>query len=198
MARDSFSAGTRNKGGIGFRPQMVRGVSVPRLIPNVRVESSLVNEIDALGQMWRKPSPMGNRRSPIQRRSPTGHQLKGITRPIPDHNITLAETWRLAGCRHDQQQALLRWWDLKRINVPFHCLQRSLGYGRICCVGRGFGPACQRPSRAVGGSLLAPRFECSGHRCTENRQRKGWPQRSMLHQRLSSTSSGRIGNDPQF
>ena len=78
---------------------------------------------------------MGNRRSPIQRRSPAGHQLKGITRPIPDHNLTLGyelETWRLAGCRHDQQQALLRWWDLKRISVPFDCLQRSLGHGRIC------------------------------------------------------------------
>ena len=177
------------------------GASVPHSIASVRFEFSLVNEIDALGQTWRKPSPMGNPQSPIQRRSPTGHQLKGITRPIPDRNLTFAcelETWRLAGCRPDQQQALLRRWDLKRISVPFHCLQRSLGYGRICCVGRGFGPACQRPSRAVGGSLLAPRFECSGHRCTENRQRKGWPRRSMLHQMLSSTSSGRIGNDPQF
>jgi hypothetical protein len=25
---------------------------------------------------------------------------------------------------------------LKRINVPFDCLQRLLGHGRICCVRR--------------------------------------------------------------
>jgi hypothetical protein len=30
MVGDSFSAGTRIEGGIGFRPQMVRGASVPR------------------------------------------------------------------------------------------------------------------------------------------------------------------------
>jgi hypothetical protein len=30
MAGDNFSAGTRIEGGIGFRPQMVRGASVPR------------------------------------------------------------------------------------------------------------------------------------------------------------------------
>ena len=91
MARDSFSAGTRIKGGIGFRPQMVRGASVPRLIPYVRVESFLVNEIDALGQTWRKPSPMRNSQSLIRRRSPTGHQL--------NRNLTFGyelETCRLA------------------------------------------------------------------------------------------------------
>jgi hypothetical protein len=35
---------------------------------------------------------------------------------------------------------------LKRVNVPFDCLQRLLGHGRICCVGRRFGPA-SRPEK---------------------------------------------------
>ena len=43
--------------------------SVGRPIPHVRVESSIANKIDPLGQTWRQPRPMGNRRLPIK-----GHQ----------------------------------------------------------------------------------------------------------------------------
>ena len=132
---------------------MERGASVPRSIPNVRVESSVANKIDPLGQTWRKSRPMGNRRLPIDGHQPRSqkarHHPKGVARPISGRNLTFAyelETWRLAGCRHDQQQALLRWWDLERIHVPFDCLQRSLVHGRICCVGQGFGPAA-RPEK---------------------------------------------------
>jgi len=119
------------------------GRKVPRSIANVRVESSVANKIDPFGQTWRKSRPMGNRRLPIGGHQPrsqkAGHHPKGVARPISDRNLTFAyelETWRLAGCRHDQQQALLRWRDLERIHVPFDCLQRSLGHGRICCVRR--------------------------------------------------------------
>jgi hypothetical protein len=69
----------------------------------------------------------------------TGHHPKGVARPKSDRNLTFAyelETWWLAGCRHDQQQALIRWRDSKRISVPFDCLQRSLVHARICCVRR--------------------------------------------------------------
>src|ERR1700746_1952032 len=72
---------------------------------------------------------MGNRRLPIGRHQPrsqkAGHHPKGITRPISERNLTFAyelETWWLAGCRHDQLQALLRWSDLKGISVPLDCL----------------------------------------------------------------------------
>jgi hypothetical protein len=65
---------------------------------------------------------MGNRRLPIGRHQPrsqkAGHHPKGITRPISERNLTFAyelEAWWLAGCRHDQQQALSRWRDSRRI-----------------------------------------------------------------------------------
>lgn len=101
--------------------------SVPRSIPNVRVESSVANEIDRLGQTRRKSRPMGDRRLPIgqPRSQKAGYHPKGVAGPISDRNLTFAdqlEAWRLAGCRQDQQQALVCWWDLKRIGVPFDCL----------------------------------------------------------------------------
>ena len=110
--------------------------SVPRSIPDV--ESSVVNKVDPLGQTWRKSRPIGNGRLPIGRYQPrsqkAGHHPEGIPRPISERNLTFAyelEAWRMAGCRHGQQQALSRWRGSKRIRVPIDCLQRSLGHGRM-------------------------------------------------------------------
>ena len=136
---DQLSARSQIWTGVFFRANDAEegGASVPRSIGNVRLESSVVNKGDPLGQTWRKPSPMGNHRLPIGRHQPraqkAGHHSKGVTRPIPERNLTFAyelETWWLAGCRHDQQQALSRWRDSKRISVPIDCLQCSLGHGR--------------------------------------------------------------------
>jgi hypothetical protein len=122
---------------LGRREGGRRGASVPRSIANVRLESSIVNKVDPLGQTWRKSRPMGNRRLPIDGHQPrsqkAGHHPKGVSRPISDRNLTFAyelEAWWLAGCRHDQQQALSRWRDSRWINVPIDCLQRSLSHGR--------------------------------------------------------------------
>jgi hypothetical protein len=60
-----------------------------------------------------------------------------------DRNLTFAyelEAWWLAGCRHDQQQALSRWRDSKRMRVPIDCLQCSLGHGRIAAWGGASAP----------------------------------------------------------
>src|SRR5215471_1412717 len=83
---------------------------------------------------------MGNHRLPIAGHQPrsqkAGRHPKGVARPISECNLALAyepETWRPAGCRHDQQQTLLRWWDFKWISAPFDCLQRSLGHWLPLC-----------------------------------------------------------------
>jgi hypothetical protein len=154
-------AGAKRIRGSRHRTRIRARGFVPRSVPNVRVESSVANKIDPCGQTWRKSRPISNRRLPIgqPRSEKAGYHQKGVARPISDRNLTFAyelETGWLAGCRHDQQQALLRWRDLKRIDVPFDCLQRSLGHGRICCVGWGFGPALFVRTRAALLDLFRP------------------------------------------
>ena len=81
---------------------------------------------------------MGNRRLPTIRHQPrsqkAGHHPKGFARPISERNLIFSyelETWWLAGCRHDQQQALSRRRGSKWICVPIDCLQRLLGHGHL-------------------------------------------------------------------
>jgi len=64
----------------------------------------------------------------------------------------------LAGRRYHQQQALLRRWDLKRINVPFDCLQRSLRHGRVRC---GKSAEINKPLELSRGRPVPQRPPCS-------------------------------------